>query len=95
MKLLFTEKALHDLTRLREFIAQHDPQAAARVSESLQIVILKLTRFPNIGRPIRRAPEPEKLRELIAGKYVVRYLISEKAVCILRVWHEKEDRKDG
>lgn len=92
MRLLFTEKSLEDLARLKEFIERHDPEAAERVSEKLQRAIEKITLHPHTGRPVRLAKESEKLRELIAGRYVVRYLVSEKSVCILRIWHEREQK---
>ncbi len=34
MKLIDSKEAVSDLIRLREFIAQHDPDSAARISAS-------------------------------------------------------------
>ncbi len=34
----------------------------------------------------------EAISDLIIGNYIVRYLIHQKQVYILRVWHHKEDR---
>ncbi len=89
MKLQFSESAVQDLIRLREFIAQNNPQAAERVSLRLRQAIGKLVLYPDIGRPV---PELENVRELIAGDYVVRYLREEDTVFVLRVWHGKEFR---
>ncbi|MGH8210297.1 MAG: type II toxin-antitoxin system RelE/ParE family toxin [Steroidobacteraceae bacterium] len=36
MKLRFTGRALHDLSRLRAFIAKDNPQAARRISQALR-----------------------------------------------------------
>jgi toxin ParE1/3/4 len=89
MKLQFSESAVQDLVRLREFIAENNPQAAGRVSLRLRQSIGKLVLHPDIGRPV---PELENVRELIAGNYVVRYLREEDTIFILRVWHGKEFR---
>lgn len=89
MKLQFSVSAVQDLKRLRNFIAEQNPQAARRVSERLRQAIGKLVLHPKIGR---RIPELENVRELVAGNYVVRYQIADETVYILRVWHGKEYR---
>ncbi|ARV58676.1 plasmid stabilization system protein [Nostocales cyanobacterium HT-58-2] len=89
MKLKFSESAVRDLVRLREFIAKNSPQAAERVSLRLRQAIGKLVLHPDIGRPV---PELENVRELIAGDYVVRYLREEDTLFVLRVWHGKKYR---
>lgn len=85
----FTESAVGDLVRLREFIAVNNPEAAARVSLRIRQAIAKLATFPEVGRPIL---ELENVRELIAGNYVVRYRYSQGAIFVLRIWHGKEYR---
>ena len=89
MKLSFSESAVADLERLRDFIARDNPQAAERMSLRLRQAIGKLVLHPDIGRPV---PELPDVRELVAGNYVVRYLREEDTVFILRVWHGKEYR---
>ncbi len=89
MKLGFSASAVRDLTRLREFIAVHNPKAAERISLRLRQAIAKLVLHPNVGRPV---PEQENVRELVVGDYVVRYLRLENVVFILRIWHGKEFR---
>ncbi|MBN3925121.1 type II toxin-antitoxin system RelE/ParE family toxin [Nostoc sp. NMS4] len=89
MKFQFSLSAVQDLVRLREFIAQNNPQTAERVSLRLRQTIGKLVLYPDIGRPV---PELENVRELIAGKHVVRYLRESDTIFVLRVWHGKEFR---
>ncbi|NMG10555.1 type II toxin-antitoxin system RelE/ParE family toxin [Brasilonema sp. UFV-L1] len=89
MKLKFSESAVRDLVRLRDFITRNDSNAAERVSLRLRQAIGKLVLNPDIGRPV---PELENVRELIAGNYVVRYLQEDDTVFVLRVWHGKEFR---
>ncbi|MFN5871957.1 MAG: type II toxin-antitoxin system RelE/ParE family toxin [Aphanizomenon sp.] len=46
MKLEFSESAIQDLIRLREFIAVHNPKAAERISLRLRQAIGKLALYP-------------------------------------------------
>ena len=89
MRLQFTRSATRDLTRLRAFIAEKDPQAASRVSRRLGQAIRHLRDHPKIGRPLDELPE---VRELVAGDYIVHYTIGEGTVTILRIWHGREAR---
>ena len=88
--MIFTNAAINDLVRLRDFIAQHNPGAAQRIAQRLLGVINKLIGTPQIGRPV---PDlPGEIREMIFGKYVVRYDVRQQSLYILRIWHGREDR---
>lgn len=89
MLLQFTRSATRDLTRLRDFIARHDPKAAARASNRLGRTIRLLTDQPGLGQTVEELPET---RDLMAGDYVVRYTVRDECVVVLRVWHAREDR---
>jgi plasmid stabilization system protein ParE len=90
MKLIFSRASVHDLLRLREFIAMHNPDAAQRVSQRLRGAIKGLVDNPQIGRPV---PDlTGEIRELIFGKYVARYEVRTNLLYVLRVWHGKENR---
>ena len=90
MKLAFSRAAVSDLVRLREFIAVRNPTAAVRVATRLRTAISRLTDSPQIGRPVEDLPG--EIRELIFGKYVVRYQVRQTTVYILGIWHGREDR---
>jgi plasmid stabilization system protein ParE len=90
MKLIFSKAAVNDLVRLRDFIAQHSPEAAQRVAQRLRGAIQRLVDTPKIGRPV--ANMPGEIRELVFGKYVVRYDVRQRYLYVLRIWHGKEDR---
>lgn len=89
MRLQFTHSATRDLIRLRAFIAEKDPQAAARVSRRLGRAIRHLRDHPELGRPLEELPE---VRELVAGDYIMRNTLGEETVTILRIWHGREAR---
>jgi len=52
--------------------------------------IHKLIEAPRIGRPV--VDIPGEVRELVVGKYVVRYEVRKTVLYILRIWHGKENR---
>ncbi|QCF25932.1 type II toxin-antitoxin system RelE/ParE family toxin [Hydrocarboniclastica marina] len=93
MKLVYTDEAIEDLKRLREFIAGHNPSAAARIATELVGKIELLSDFPKIGTPVEMAPVPDSVRDMVCGKYVVRYSLHPSAIIILRVWHDLEGER--
>jgi len=93
MKLVYTADAVEDLSRLREFIEVHNPQAAQRRSAELVEGITTLTAHPKIGHPVPKAPDPEIIRDLIIGDYIVRYILNKNVIGVLRIWHQREDRE--
>lgn len=93
MKLVYTDEAIQDLKRLRDFIAVHNPSAAARIAAELVEKIELLPDFPKIGAPVERAPVPDSVRDMVFGKYVIRYSVHTRAIIILRVWHGLEGER--
>ena len=92
MRLVYAEEAVADLVRLRAFIAEKDPRAAARVAADLITRVEQLRCFPNLGRSVAQAPQAEVVRDMVFGSYVVRYSVHTDAVVILRIWHHYEGR---
>ena len=95
MKLVYGAEAIADLSRLRAFIAEKDPAAASRVAEQLLARVENLCLFPQMGRPVPLAPDPESIRDAVFGKYVIRYSVHSETVVILRIWHHYENRDDS
>ncbi|KRW82929.1 type II toxin-antitoxin system RelE/ParE family toxin [Marinobacter sp. P4B1] len=93
MKLVYTDEAIEDLQRLREFIAVHNPSAAARIATELVGKIELLPDVPKMGTPVEMAPVPDSVRDMVFGKYVVRYSLHPSAIIILRVWHGLEGER--
>lgn len=92
MKLIYSAEAIQGLIRLREFIAEKNPLAAARIAGELVARIEHLRLFPELGRGVPQAPTPDTIRDFVFGNYVVRYAIHTSAITILRVWHHYENR---
>jgi plasmid stabilization system protein ParE len=95
MRLVYSVEAVADLVRLRTFITAHDPTAAARIADELVTRVSLVCRFPEMGKTVPIAPDPEIVRDAIFGKYVVRYTIHPSSIVILRIWHRFEDRTSG
>ena len=94
MKLIYSKQAVSELVRLREFIARHDPDSAARISASLLDAISTLEAFPKMGHQVPQAPSSLPVRDLVADRYVVRYLLLTQQIVILRIWHHKEQQRE-
>lgn len=92
MKLVYSEESVAELVRLRAFIAEKDPLAAAHVATELIARIENLHLFPTAGRAVELAPDPKVIRDAVFGKYVIRYATHTETVVILRIWHHYEDR---
>jgi len=91
MKLQFTAKALEDLERLHEFVAEKNPAAANRIREQLLSSFQRLLEQPLAGKPVKSLP----VRQWVSGDYVIRYLVDgEQDLIIVRIWHGREDRPD-
>ena len=93
MKLVYTDEAIDDLKRLREFVVVHNPSAAARIATELVGKIELLPDFPRMGTPVEMVPVPDSVRDMVFGKYVVRYSVHASAIIILRVWHGLEGER--
>jgi plasmid stabilization system protein ParE len=95
VRLLFTEAAVADLERLRDFIRRHHPAAANRARDRIVGTAERLTAFPSEGRSVRGR---EDIREipLAFGEsgYLLRYQVTRDAVIVLRIWHAREDREE-
>ena len=94
MKVRYSPESVDDLQRVVEFVEVKNPFAARRIAIDIQEGVEKLKQFPKIGLPVMKASDPEKIRDLYVGNYTARYLISDKYIYILRIWHNKENDKN-
>jgi len=92
MNVRYSREAVSDLRRLRKFIEVKNPGAAQKAASTILKGIAQLRDFPLLGAKVDRAPNPETVRDLVIGSYVVRYLVHERGIYVLRIWHHREDR---
>ena len=91
MELKWTSNALSDLARLYEFLAPMNKPAAARTVQALTKAPAILLTNPRIGEQLFQF-EPREVRRILVGEYEVRYELQDSIICVLRLWHTREDR---
>ena len=95
MRLVVARAAAADFGRLRDFLADKNPDAARQAVAALVAAVESLQVFPERGRP----SGVRNVRELIVSfgrsGYVLRYAYSAAAdeVIVLRIWHGREARE--
>ena len=92
MNVRYSLEAVEVLRRRREFIEEKNPAAAQSAASTIIKGISQLKAFPLLGTKVSRAPNPESVRDLVIGNYLARYLVHEKEIYVLRIWHQKENR---
>lgn len=93
LRLVYTAAAVEDLVRLRAFVAEHDPGAARLIAAELIRRITPLRDAPLMGRTVEAAPDPQTIRDMVFGSYIVRYAVTARSIAVLRVWHHFERRR--
>lgn len=91
MEVKWTPKALSDLTRLHEFLAPVNRNAAAKTIQALAQAPSKFQDNPRIGEQLFQFA-PREVRRILVGDYEVRYEVKAPIIYVLRLWHTREDR---
>ncbi|HEY1425711.1 MAG TPA: type II toxin-antitoxin system RelE/ParE family toxin [Caulobacteraceae bacterium] len=91
MILRWTPRAVFDLQRLHNFLADKSPRAAAQVLRMLARAPERLLEHPRIGMRLEQFEEQE-VRRLVVGDYEIRYEIAGDTIWVLQLWHGLEDR---
>lgn len=85
MRIFWTRLAVTDIRSARDYIAEENPSAAARVVGSVQKSARVLSRYPDIGR-LGRVPGTREL--VVPGTpFIISYRIRERGVEVLAVIH--------
>jgi len=85
-KCKWTDKALNDLLKIQEYIAQDNPKASVDITKKIVLkVVEQLSKFQNIGK----AGRVHGTRELIIPNtpYIAVYWVKSNIVEVLRVLH--------
>ena len=92
-KIIFSPQAIADLEAAVRFIAEKNPDAAARIGNALIDRTDILEKFPLLGSPYRKRPG---VRKLISRPYIIFYRFREQDnfVDILRYWHGAQREPD-
>ena len=85
MQVRWLKRALRNLAEEADYIAQDDPQAAARIVVKIEDSVALLAEHPEMGR-VGRVPGTREL--VVPGTpYLVPYRIRPKRIDVLRVFH--------
>jgi toxin ParE1/3/4 len=90
-KILWLESAVNDLVRLRAFLLEVSPSAAAKIALTITNATNKLQEFPLIGKPVEGLEDfYDIFIEFGAGGYHLRYKVSRAKVYIVYIKHTRE-----
>ena len=91
-RVVWTPAALHDITRLYEFLAPKNREAARRAVRAIREGMKRLAAHPDIGRPVE--PPHADLREWLVrfgnAGYVALYRHEGDIAVILAIRHMRE-----
>lgn len=91
MRVEWHDLAIVDLLRLKEFIFQHNQEAARRAVRLIKAAAMQIATHPLIGKPVEGFPDyHEIVIPFGASGYVVRYRMQGDTALIIAVKHGKE-----
>ena len=88
MKLVWLPRAIDNLDKIRQYIAQENPQAAQKVAQQIQQTVSHLKDHPQLGKPSL----VDSLREIQVAKlpFTIPYKVINDTLIIARVFHNKQ-----
>ena len=91
-RLKWSQPALLDVARLRDFLHTQSPEAARRAVKTIRQGVKALGKNPRTGRPVEDLPPEfrEWMIEFGSSAYVALYRHDSKEVVILAVRHGRE-----
>jgi addiction module RelE/StbE family toxin len=88
LKLKWSKRALADISRIIEYIAQDKPIAGQQFAVTIRAKADYLRQFPYMGREVLPG-----VRELVVHQhYLLSYRIKSGCVEILQIWHVAQRR---
>jgi toxin ParE1/3/4 len=85
MEIIWRRVAREDLEEAQLYIAQYDPEAAARVRNAIIISVERLAELPDLGRPGR----VDDTRDWVVSHtpYIIAYTATSQTFVVLSVMH--------
>ena len=91
MRLRWRLSAVNDLTEIRDFISENDPEAARAVVNRVLHSVERLESFSNSGR-VGQVPGTREL--VVPGlPYIVVYTTDDTDISVIGVFHGARDRR--
>lgn len=86
MKILFTPTARVQFLEALQYIRNDNPPAAIRFRHKAEKILNRLSQLPQSGRRLPEFPDLPS-REVIVSPYRFFYLVKDRVVWIVAVWH--------
>lgn len=95
--LMWSPAALKDVARLHRFLADRDPEAAARAVRTIRENLKIIARQPEAGRPVEEMPPEFRQWPVPFGRagYLILYRYDGRAALVLAVRHQREAGYDS
>jgi plasmid stabilization system protein ParE len=81
----WSRRAARDLHAIHAYVAAESPRAAQRLAAELGVLADSLSEMPGRGRRVEG-----DVRELVAGRYLLRYRVTGDQVVIVRLKHSAQ-----
>jgi len=96
-RLLWSQPARCDLIEVRSWAERYlSNREAAALAEILRREIERLVDFPRLGvRVANPDGGSEEIRELVVRRWVVRYVVDDGSVIVVRLWDSRRAVKRG
>lgn len=94
-KVIWTPRGLATLRSALEYVAERNPNAAARLASTMLKAVGRLARFPQLGHVFYKLGRDD-VREIPVRPYRIFYRVHEaqRVVFILTVWHGARQEPD-
>jgi plasmid stabilization system protein ParE len=91
--MIWTTRALANLSRVRDFLLEKSPSAAMRAIAAIHEGLKQLEQFPQMGRPVQERDHDERDWLIHFGRegYKVRYRNDDGQIIILALRHMREN----
>jgi plasmid stabilization system protein ParE len=90
MKIQWTEPAVCDMEKVRDYIAKDSEFYALRFMERVFEILERMSAFPNAGRIVPEA-EDESIREIFFYSYRIIYRTKGERILVLAIIHGSRD----
>jgi len=92
-QIIWLSEAESDLRRFHDFLSPVDLHLADRAIIRIYDASEQLIDFPYMGRALEDGTGRRELAIAFGrNAYILRYIVEEDTVIILRAWHSREDR---
>ena len=88
LRIIWAERASHDLLEIVRYLAVRDPAAAERIARGLYREVGRLAAFPQAGSALDELDDTDYRKLVFRNwKIVYRVMMEDEVLRIMRIWH--------